>query len=57
MKRIEEVKRIVDECYAGAKRVLSEHKADMDLLAAALLEKEVMNDDEVKSLLKLEPRA
>lgn len=49
----EEVKKIVDECYGEAKRALLEHKNELDLLAAALLEKEVMNDDEVKSLLKL----
>ncbi|MDP3790017.1 MAG: ATP-dependent zinc metalloprotease FtsH [Candidatus Omnitrophota bacterium] len=53
----EEVKKIVDECYADAKRVLAEHKTDLDLLAAALLEKEVLNDDEVKSLLKLSDNA
>ncbi|MDD5679870.1 MAG: ATP-dependent zinc metalloprotease FtsH [Candidatus Omnitrophica bacterium] len=49
----EEVKKIVDECYGAASRVLLEHKNDLDLLAGALLEKEVMNDDEVKLLLKL----
>ncbi len=49
----EEVKKIVDECYNEAKKVLGEHKKDLDLLAAALIEKEVMNDDEVKSLLKI----
>lgn len=53
----EEVKKIVDECYADAKRILSEHKADLDLLAAALFEKEVMSDDEVKALLKLSDNA
>ena len=49
----EEVKKIVDECYNEAKRTLLEHKDALDLVAAKLLEKEVMNDDEVRSLLKL----
>lgn len=51
----EEVKKIVDECYAQAKGVLMEHKGDLELLANTLLEKEVMDDDEVKSLLRMVP--
>jgi len=50
----QEVKKIVDECYENAKAVLTEHKKDLELLATTLLEKEVMDDDEVKRLLKLE---
>lgn len=52
----EEVKKIVDQCYAEAKKMLVEHKKDLDLLANKLLEKEVMNDDEVKTLLNIDAK-
>ncbi len=47
----EEVKRIVDQCYARAKKVIEENKDKLELLADALFEKEVMNGDEVKALI------
>jgi len=49
----EEVKRIVDECYETAKRVLTEHRKELNLLAETLLEKEVLDDDYVKDLIKI----
>ncbi|MBI3315629.1 MAG: ATP-dependent zinc metalloprotease FtsH, partial [Candidatus Omnitrophica bacterium] len=46
-----EVKRLVDEAYVRAKNMLSEHKDDLQKLATALLEKEVLDAEEVKGLL------
>lgn len=50
----QEVKRIVDECYERAEKVLIEREKELGLLSTTLLEKEVLDDDEVKALLKLE---
>jgi cell division protease FtsH len=49
----QEVKKIVDECHEQAKNVLMEYRKELELLSATLLEKEVMDDDEVKTLLGL----
>jgi len=49
----QEVKCIVDECYATAKKRLLAHKDKLKLLADTLLEKEVMDDKEVRKLLGL----
>ena len=53
----QEVKKIVDACYERAKGILTANKDKLRLLAEALLEKEVMNDDDVKALLGLEPKS
>lgn len=50
----QEVKMIVDECYEKAKKVLLEREKELELLSSTLLEKEVLDDDQVKALLKLE---
>ncbi|MEE9499956.1 MAG: cell division protein FtsH, partial [Candidatus Omnitrophota bacterium] len=49
----QEVKRIIDECYEKAKQTLLKHKSKLKLLADTLLEKEVVDDTEVKKLLGL----
>ncbi len=49
----QEVKKIVDECYETAKKVLTERRKDLEVLAGTLLEKEVMYDEEAKTILKL----
>ena len=49
----EEVKKLVDECYETAKKVLTEHRKELGVLAETLLEKEVMYNDEAKAILKL----
>ncbi len=49
----QEVKQIVDDCYATAKKQLLKHKDKLKLLATTLLEKEVMDDREVRELLGL----
>ncbi|MFJ5092340.1 ATP-dependent zinc metalloprotease FtsH [Streptomyces sp. NPDC088674] len=40
----EEMRRIVDECYAHALRTLQEHRAQLDALADALLESETLDE-------------
>ena len=42
----EEVRRIVDECYQRAVTVLKEHRPQLDAIAAALLEKETLDETE-----------
>jgi len=46
-----EVRRIIDESYARAKKELSSNKDKLKLLAEKLLEKEVMDSEEVKNLV------
>ena len=48
-----EVRRIVEERYAYAKKILEENKEKLKLLASTLLEKEVLDVDEAKKLLNL----
>jgi len=47
----QEVKRIVDEGYAEAVRVLKTMKKDLDKLAEALLKKETLEADEFETLM------
>lgn len=47
----QEVKRIVDEALAAAKKILTEKKEDLEKLAKALLEFETLSGDEIKDLL------
>jgi cell division protease FtsH len=46
-----EIKRLIDEAHERARLLLKEHRDKLDRLAAALLEKEVLEGDEVKQLL------
>lgn len=48
-----EVKRIVDQGFANAKNTLAKNKQKLDMLAKTLLEKEVVDDIEVKEILGL----
>ena len=50
----EEVKRIVDEAYAKAKSLLQKNIDKLKILTATLLEKEVLDAEEVKRLLGIE---
>ncbi len=47
----DEVKRIIDETLARAKKILLEKKDDLEKLAKALLEYETLTGDEIKNLL------
>ncbi|MBU4561369.1 ATP-dependent zinc metalloprotease FtsH [bacterium] len=46
-----EVRKIVDECYARAKELLKKNKKKLSLLAETLLEREVMDGEEVAQLV------
>jgi len=46
-----EIKRLVEEGYAEAQRILTEKRADLELLAKGLLEYETLSGDEIKDLL------
>ncbi|MBU1808888.1 MAG: ATP-dependent zinc metalloprotease FtsH [Candidatus Omnitrophica bacterium] len=47
----QEIRRIIDECYIRAKEELIKHKDKLKALAEKLLEKEVMDIGEIKTLL------
>ena len=47
----EEVRRLIDTAYERARQALLAHRAQLDLLAQALLEKEVLDGEEVKRLV------
>jgi len=49
----QEVRRIIDECYGMAKEEIVKQKDNLKLLAEKLLEREVMEVDEIKVLLGL----
>jgi cell division protease FtsH len=46
-----EVKRLVEEGYQAAKKILTEKRSDFETLAEALLEFETLSGDEIKDLL------
>ena len=48
----EEVKKLVDNAYNTASKILYEKKDDLEILAKALLEYETLSGDEIKELLK-----
>lgn len=47
----QEVKSIIDQCYDRARHELKIHEAELRKLAEVLLEKEVLDDDEVKKIV------
>jgi cell division protease FtsH len=51
----EEVKKIVDETYLRVKEILTEKKDKMEELARLLLEKEVVEEVDLKKILGLTP--
>ena len=48
----EEVRRIADEAYADAERILSEHWDQVDRVAQALLKHETLTAEEVRALMR-----
>ncbi len=49
----QEIRRLVDACYHQARRLIAEHRAELDVLAEALLEKEVLDGEAVRRLIGL----
>ncbi|MCK6474216.1 MAG: ATP-dependent zinc metalloprotease FtsH [Planctomycetes bacterium] len=47
-----EVRRLIDEGYTFAQRILNEHREDIELIAKALMEYEVISGEELDVLLK-----
>jgi cell division protease FtsH len=45
-----EVKRIADECFVDAIRLLTEHRAQLDKLAQALLKDDSLDEDQILSV-------
>ncbi len=48
----EEIKKLVDNAYETALKILKEKRKDLEILAEALLEYETLTGDEIKELLK-----
>lgn len=53
----EEVKHIIDECYLQAKQLLQKNLDKLKLLTKVLIEKEVLDGEEVKRLIGPSPKA
>lgn len=51
----EEIRRIVEECYNQAKKLLAGKRDKLDILANILLEKEVLDAEDVDAILKSTP--
>lgn len=52
----EEVKKIIDEAYGRAKILLQDNSEKLKMLAGVLLEKEVLNGEEVKQMLGIQKK-
>jgi cell division protease FtsH len=50
-----EIRRLVEEGYKQATRILTEKRADLEVLAKGLLEYETLTGDEIKELLPGKP--
>ncbi len=48
----EEIRRLIDEGEATARRILEEHRDELELLGEALLEHETLSADEVRRVIK-----
>jgi cell division protease FtsH len=51
----EEIRKMVDACYERARGILKEHRGQLDQLATTLLEREVLDGEEVKRLVGIPP--
>ncbi|HYW27941.1 MAG TPA: ATP-dependent zinc metalloprotease FtsH [Terriglobales bacterium] len=52
-----EIKRIVEECFVEAQRLLGENRGRLDALAAALLKEESLDEPEILRVTGLSPQA
>ncbi len=50
-----EVRRIIGECHAEATRLLNAHRAQLDALAKALLDRETLDEREIQEVTGLKP--
>ena len=50
-----EVQRTVDEAYERARKLLNDHRKELDLLAKALVEYETLSKEEVEKVIRGEP--
>jgi cell division protease FtsH len=50
-----EVRRIIDESYSEARRLLSQHRRQLDALASALLERETLDEKQILEVTGLAP--
>ena len=48
----EEIRKIVDDAYLDASKILKKKKKDLDLIANALLEYETLNSDDISNIIK-----
>ena len=48
----EEIRKIVDDAYSDASKILKKKKKDLDLIANALLEYETLNSDDISNIIK-----
>ena len=48
----QEVKRIIDECYAKARQIITENRSVLDACAKLLLEKEKISQKEFEALFE-----
>jgi len=48
----QEVRRIIEEAYGRAKRIIEENKAALDALTDALLERETLDGDDVRRIVE-----
>ena len=53
----EEVRRITDECYAEARRLLGEHRAQLDAIVVQLLARETLDEPEIYAAAGITPLA
>ena len=47
-----EVKRLIDEAYADARRIIVENREKLETLAKALIEKETMDGRDVEAMIR-----
>ncbi len=47
-----EIRRTIDQCYERAREILEENRDKLDLIAAALLEKETLDAEEITALVE-----
>jgi cell division protease FtsH len=47
-----EIRRVVDEAYKMASKILTEHRAELDMISQLLIDKETIDRDEFEALLR-----